>query len=54
MTCCSTKEEKCSIGEGDCDFDHDCKDGLTCGEDNCNSDFPGTEYDCCQKPPPGK
>ena len=53
MTCCSTKEEKCSVGQGDCDFDHECQSGLVCGEDNCDSGFPGT-YDCCEIPPPGK
>ena len=47
---CCTKEEKCSIGEGDCDLDDDCQEGLICGVDNCDSGFPGTEYDCCQQP----
>merc|ERR1712150_77841 len=34
-------------GEGDCDTDEDCKEGLICGKDNCNgSSFDSTD-DCC-------
>ena len=45
----------CGLGGGDCDYDHDCQDGLVCGEDRC-SDFPENKdwgwydhlyYDCC-------
>ena len=54
--CCSD-EHKCDIGEGDCDQDSHCKDGLICGENNCltNSLIFGMppdsfEYndDCCE------
>ena len=31
-------------------MDDDCQDGLICGLNNCDSGFPGTEYDCCQQP----
>ena len=46
-TCC-TSSNQCDIGEGDCDYDQDCADGLICGTDNCPSDFPATA-DCCVK-----
>ena len=47
----------CGLGGGDCDYDHDCQDGLVCGEDRCG-DFPENKdwgayygprlyYDCC-------
>jgi hypothetical protein len=29
-----TKANQCSIGEGDCDSDTDCKQGLKCGQRN--------------------
>ena len=52
--CCGKdKDTKCNMGEGDCDRDDDCKDGLICGNDNCKAEFsaPGTswndEADCC-------
>lgn len=37
-TCCG-KDSGCSLmieGDGDCDSDSECADGLKCGEDNCN------------------
>ena len=30
---CKTETEKCQIGEGDCDSDDDCEDGLICDAD---------------------
>ena len=47
---CCTETNQCSIGEGDCDKDIDCKGDLVCGEDNCDGiDFDGTD-DCCTEP----
>ena len=46
--------QKCSIGQGDCDFDYECQDGLICGSENCGSGFPNSDYDCCEKAPPGE
>ena len=38
----------CSELEGDCDFDNQCKGGLTCGSNNCPSSFGLDAYtDCC-------
>ena len=51
---CCTETEKCSLGQGDCDFDFECQYDLICGDDNCNSGFPDTAYDCCEQPPIGK
>ena len=34
-SCCQNINGKCGIGEGDCDYDSHCKDGLKCGTDNC-------------------
>ena len=45
--CCSSYR-KCWLGEGDCDFDHDCYSGLVCGNNNCGPDFPAG-FDCCEK-----
>ena len=36
MICCQIKPGGCSVGEGDCDTDHECKPGLRCGQRNCN------------------
>ena len=38
----------CAIlkGEGDCDKDSHCNDGLVCGNNNCPEGFP-TGFDCC-------
>jgi len=46
--CCKTK--KCAEGEGDCDSDSECADGLVCGTNNCGAGFPNSDYDCCVKP----
>ena len=45
--CCS-QDNKCGLGEGDCDHDSDCLPGLRCGLDNCGGS--GWEYfdDCCE------
>ncbi len=35
---CGGKNDGCGnigYGDGDCDFDNDCVDGLLCGESNC-------------------
>ena len=53
-SCCVGK--KCKAGEGDCDYDSECEDGLKCGKDNClnsifdfGSPFQSTD-DCCYIP----
>jgi len=43
-----TTSNKCGVGEGDCDSDNQCADGLFCGEDNCNNDALPNDYDCCE------
>ena len=50
MKCCSPKTP-CRDGEGTCDVDADCKDGLTCGESNCKNygDFYHENDNCCTK-----
>ena len=42
-------QRPCSLREGDCDGDTECKDGLVCGQDNCKAIWPGAEdlADCC-------
>ena len=44
------ESRRCGIGEGHCDYDEDCMEGLVCGSCNC----PGDEWwnsqgcaDCC-------
>jgi len=44
--CCRGK--KCAEGEGDCDEDSECAEGLVCGTSNCGAGFP-SHYDCCEK-----
>jgi hypothetical protein len=53
---CCTAEEPCRDGEGDCDSNDDCDDGLVCGQNNCNQfgDFYHQKDDCCTKMNPGK
>ena len=54
MNCCRPGDD-CGVGEGDCDNDVDCANGLKCGNDNCYFDFPTTDIrdnwditaDCC-------
>ena len=46
---CCTDEKLCGEGEGDCDKDSHCKDGLRCGNNNCPQEegtFQTTD-DCC-------
>jgi len=43
-------EGSCHVGQGDCDFNSDCKEGLRCGRDNCK-DFHSDAHrsaDCCE------
>ena len=64
--CCAGNDAGCEgklqIGDGDCDRDSDCADGLKCGTDNCGLDDPGrqawpvesecgwdTTDDCCAR-----
>jgi len=47
----------CSHGQGDCDYDSDCKAGLYCGVDNCykiHGKKADPDADCCVKPPSDK
>ena len=44
---CCTSESPCGEGEGDCDSDSHCKDGLKCGKDNCPSGNFSAKADCC-------
>ena len=47
----------CREGEGDCDVDLDCEQGLLCGHNNCpkKSGFSwDVADDCCYKPSNGK
>ncbi len=45
---CCTYEEPCDLGEGDCDYDYQCRGKLVCGNSNCrHRALRG--YDCCQK-----
>ena len=50
-----TVENKCGIGEGDCDMHDECQIGLVCGENTCNSTLGIFDdlSDCCYNPPPG-
>ena len=40
--------DKCGVGEGDCDDDYECKQGLFCGSNNCGSNNHDSD-DCCQE-----
>merc|ERR1712183_614296 len=48
---CCTTGTPCIQGEGDCEDDTDCADGLMCGENNCKNfgDFFHERDDCCVK-----
>ena len=50
-SCCTT-ENRCKEGDGDCDYDGQCQDGLVCGRDNCLDMNPGSQFsqyaDCCK------
>ena len=52
---CCTSINPCGEGEGDCDEESDCKEGLKCGNKNCRSMHGGDhgiseDYDCCYNP----
>jgi len=50
---CCTSSNPCGEGEGDCDKNHDCKENLLCGKDNCKrSKYPtfSRKDDCCYDP----
>jgi len=45
---CCTVNNPCWIGEGDCDKDSECMDGLVCGKDNCEAGKGfDAKADCC-------
>ncbi len=47
----------CGEGEGDCNINSDCEEGLTCGHNNCLPKSGGawnTADDCCVKSSIGK
>jgi len=51
---CCTETNKCWVGEGDCDDNHDCQEGLQCGNANCHWDqdncgFFCVKDDCCAR-----
>jgi len=49
---CCTETNKCWVGEGDCDNDDDCQDGLQCGTNNCSWDQHRAWFiqdDCCAR-----
>ena len=52
---CCKETNKCDVGEGDCDRDKDCLEGLLCGFNNCPlpRGFWDDEWDryddCCYK-----
>jgi len=51
---CCTSIAACGIGEGDCDDDDECQQGLRCGKNNCAWDKHKTDPfyandDCCQR-----
>ena len=48
-SCCQPYNQ-CSVGEGDCDEDEDCKGNLVCGEDNCDGKGFDSSDDCCIEP----
>ena len=47
---CCTKDDPCDVEEGDCDSDDECKEGLICGQANCDETKFGKNQrtDCCQ------
>ena len=46
--CCSYAEP-CDLGEGDCDFDWECRGVLVCGRSNCNKGAFNDNSDCCEE-----
>ena len=49
---CCTETKTCGVGEGDCDTDGECLDGLKCGSNNCKTIFKwgSGSTDCCYQP----
>merc|ERR1712168_643028 len=47
--CCGNAGYKCGSGEGDCDWDSDCKSGYYCGSNNCWGPLFDSTDDCCVK-----
>lgn len=53
---CCRKNGPCDVGQGDCNRDSECADGLQCGNNNCRRDFStsetrwGRRHDCCFSP----
>merc|ERR1711970_1225135 len=47
---CCAKDEVCGLGEGDCDTDADCSQGLIWGKDNCQGTGFDSTDDCCMLP----
>ena len=51
---CCTKNDPCYEGEGDCDFDSECAEGLVCAKNSCppvfTARFGRSKPDCCAKP----
>ena len=45
---CCAEDNLCDVGEGDCDRDSDCLEGLICGKDNCVGNTFDTTDDCCE------
>merc|ERR1719481_35090 len=53
---CCTSSNPCGEGDGDCDKNHDCKEKLLCGSNNCKrSKYPtfSKSDDCCYDPAKG-
>ena len=50
INCCTSKNP-CNEGEGDCDRDSHCAEGLVCGKDNCRNFTKEAKAnsDCCVK-----
>ena len=48
-SCCQPYNQ-CSIGQGDCDTDEDCKGNLVCGNNNCDGKGFDNTDDCCIEP----
>lgn len=51
---CCRNDNKCDVNEGHCKTSDDCKNGLTCGENNCPRGFPDWSFNCCYKSAHGK
>jgi len=50
---CCTRNNPCNKGEGDCDWNFQCKGHLVCGSNNCHKGLgweQGAGWDCCGEP----